>query len=216
MTAGISRGLHSNNPGNIRRDGTKWQGMAEDQSGDAEFVVFDAPKWGIRAIARIIISYHDKYELNTIRGIIHRWAPPSENDTDAYVMDVATRVGVGADNTLDVTKYGVMRPLVEAIIHHENGSQPYGKDVLDAGLKLAGIEPPKKPISKEGTVLSQAATATGMAGAAGTDKIQAIADTATQLQPLVDYSTYIKMAFLGLSVLGIVMTLYFKVRERRV
>ena len=36
----ISKGLRNCNPGNIERDHTQWQGMAEDQSADDRFCIF--------------------------------------------------------------------------------------------------------------------------------------------------------------------------------
>lgn len=45
------RGIRNNNPGNIRRNGDPWQGLAETQ-GDKEFFTFTTPVYGIRALAR--------------------------------------------------------------------------------------------------------------------------------------------------------------------
>ena len=80
-----TRGIRNNNPGNIEKSkNNKWQGMAESQP-DKRFITFTSPEWGIRAIARILINYKDKYDLDTVKKIISRWAPPSENNTGAYV-----------------------------------------------------------------------------------------------------------------------------------
>lgn len=38
--------------------------------------------------------------------------------------------------------YAVLRPLVPAIIKHENGQQPYTNAEMDAGLVLASVETP--------------------------------------------------------------------------
>ncbi len=88
------RGIRNFNPGNIRHaKGTRWQGMSANQN-DSAFVQFTGPQWGIRAIARTLITYQDKHALRTIRQIISRWAPPSENNTESYIRQVAARVGV--------------------------------------------------------------------------------------------------------------------------
>lgn len=136
----LPRGLKNNNPGNIDRTATVWQGMSKDQSGDSRFIVFDAPEWGIRALAKTLMTYQSKHKINTIRGIINRWAPPVENNTDAYVNAVAKAVGVRADSVIDLGNYVVIRPLVEAIIHHENGQQPYSDKEIDEGLHRAGVK----------------------------------------------------------------------------
>lgn len=144
----IPRGFRNNNPGNIdRHPGVRWQGQAADQSGDPRFIVFKAPEWGIRAIARVLITYQDKRRardggrIDTIQEIIDRWAPPSENNTGAYARHVARLTGIGVDETLDVYDYETMCALVQAIITHENGVQPYSSEIIARGLGLAGIVP---------------------------------------------------------------------------
>lgn len=132
-----TRGERNNNPGNIERDATRWQGMSRDQSGDARFVVFKTPEDGIRALAKVILSYCNQHGLNTVRGIINRWAPPVENDTGAYVKHVAERLSVGPDAMIDPTKPEVMEMLVSAIISHENGRVAYSDDVLVRGVDRA-------------------------------------------------------------------------------
>jgi hypothetical protein len=116
--------------------------MAKDQSADSEFVVFKKPEFGIRALAKVLLRYQQAYDIRTVHGLIHRWAPPTENDTGAYARHVAKLLGVDQDDEVDVTQYAVMRPLVEAIITHENGQQPYADDVIGAGLLLAGVSEP--------------------------------------------------------------------------
>lgn len=75
------RGIRNFNSGNIRHvKGTRWQGMSANQN-DTAFVQFTGPQWGIRAIARTLITYQDKHGLRTIRQIIGRWAPPNENNS---------------------------------------------------------------------------------------------------------------------------------------
>lgn len=131
------RGIRNNNPGNIDRTGDKWQGMAADQSGDDRFVVFVAPQWGIRALVKVLLSYQRKHGIKTIRGIINRWAPPVENNTSAYVEQVAKACGVEPDDTIDIENKAVLRALVSSIIKHENGQQPYGAGVIELGIDLA-------------------------------------------------------------------------------
>ncbi len=142
--AQLPRGVRGNNPGNIDRTGTKWAGMSADQSGDPRFIVFDEPEWGIRAIVRVLRTYYDKYGLRTVKGIINRWAPPNENDTEAYYVTVARRLGVDPDAVIDIDDLDTLRSLVKAIIRHENGRGPepdggwYPDDVIDEGIRRAG------------------------------------------------------------------------------
>lgn len=148
MTA---RGLRNNNPGNIDRNQIKWQGMAENQSSDGRFIVFQTPQYGIRAIAKVLMSYEHKYGINTIRGFINRWAPPVENNTLAYVNEVAKDCGVRPDQIIDVDQMRFIRPLVVAIIEYECEGFRYPDAVVDEALHMAGVSdapPPLAPVAK--------------------------------------------------------------------
>lgn len=120
-TSGV-RGLRNNNPGNIRKSADKWQGLAPVQD-DPAFFKFIEPKYGVRALGKILQTYRNKYGLQTVRDIIGRWAPPNENNTTSYVNSVARALGVTADEPIDV--YARLPDLAAAIIRHENGSNPY-------------------------------------------------------------------------------------------
>ena len=130
-----ARGLRNNNPGNIRH-GDNWQGRSKLQL-DPSFITFQSAKYGVRAMARILNNYRDKHNLTTVADIIDRWAPPVENDTTSYTFAVARKLGVGPYTSIDTTKPAVMLVLIESIIHHENGSQPFSSDYLLEGISLA-------------------------------------------------------------------------------
>jgi hypothetical protein len=141
------RGIRNNNPGNIRH-GDKWQGMRAEQT-DPDFVQFNEPEDGIRALCKVLLTYFNGKPatngrpavpgINTVRQIIARWAPPSENDTGAYVASVARALRVEADQPIVLTDRAVMLPLVRAIIAHENGMSPYSAEQMNVGLSRAGI-----------------------------------------------------------------------------
>lgn len=133
----LPRGVRNRNPGNLRK-GDDWRGLSEDQT-DKDFCIFTAPLWGIRALVRVLLNYQRKRQLHTIRQIINRWAPPNENDTGAYVDAVTKHVHVIADSPVNLEDRVTMFLLVEAIIQHENGIQPYGGDIIHAALTAAGI-----------------------------------------------------------------------------
>ncbi len=191
MSEKLPLGVRLNNPGNLEwSDNSPWQGMVPRKSSryaqspnaqQRRFCEFESPVWGIRAIARTLITYQDKRRANdgskidSIREIVERWAPPSENDTQAYVRAVAKAVERDPnDETLSMHDYRTIRPVVEAIIRHENGPGPlkttntwYDATTIDKGLELAGVrrETPvvsKVPVTKE----TVGATATGGVGVA--------------------------------------------------
>lgn len=126
------RGIRNNNPGNIDRGKDRWRGMSADQSGDDRFIVFDAPVWGLRAMARILRKYIASGS-DTIREIINRWAPPGENDTGAYVEAVAKAVGIGPDDKVEDSN---LPDIMMAIVKHENGIQPYAVAMFDEAIAL--------------------------------------------------------------------------------
>jgi len=129
-----ARGLRNNNPGNIRKSGTVWQGQSPTQT-DTDYIQFVSPEYGIRALVKVLNTYRNSYKLDTVREIISRWAPPNENDTVSYINSVAAKLGIGPDTTID---FGTQMPaLVKAIIHHENGVQPYSELTISRGIALA-------------------------------------------------------------------------------
>lgn len=130
----MARGIRNNNPGNIRHGGSQWQGMSAVQTDD-EYVQFDDPVYGIRAMAKLLKNYESRYGLDTIREIITRWAPPTENITSAYVAAVSQKLGASPDQKIDVA--ASLPKLVPAIIHHENGQQPYSDEQISRGIALA-------------------------------------------------------------------------------
>lgn len=128
-----ARGLRNNNPGNIERTGDRWRGMSTDQSADERFVVFDSPVWGLRAMARVLRKYAAGGAV-TVRAIINRWAPPTENITSAYVAAVARELNVDPDTPLVLD--AVMPELLAAITRHENGTQPYNTSTIAEAIRL--------------------------------------------------------------------------------
>lgn len=138
-----TRATRNANPGNIRK-GSPWQGLSDIQN-DPDFCVFLAPRWGFRAMAVTLVSYQDKYNLRTVRQIIGRWAPPVENNTNAYISSVSIRTGFDPDEPLDMHSYTHCARLVKAIATQESGEWVFDDRELEAGLRSAGIEPEAQP-----------------------------------------------------------------------
>lgn len=130
----IPRGLRLNNPGNIRHvAGVIWKGQSPIQT-DPDFVQFIDALYGLRAIARILMSYA-REDIDTVQGVINRWAPPNENNSAAYVNAVCDQCAVGATTVIDI--HSMMPQLIEAIIQHENGEQPFTEQQIDQGIYMA-------------------------------------------------------------------------------
>lgn len=136
------RGIRNNNPGNIDfNPRNEWLGQSgiEDGAG-ARFATFSSAVYGIRAIARLLITYQERHKLLTVYQILNRYAPAKENDTGSYINAVATKLGVSQHDRISVRNKDVMFDLVSAIIKHENGIQPYSDTVINEALKLAGVK----------------------------------------------------------------------------
>ena len=133
-----ARGIRNNNPGNIRH-GEKWEGLSDKQT-DSSFCIFVSPEYGIRALAKVLLTYYKKYQLNTVKKIISRYAPPNENETESYIKSVANQLGVASDEVIDLSSVAVLAVLLRAIIRHENGEQPYSDEQILKGIHLAGVK----------------------------------------------------------------------------
>jgi hypothetical protein len=126
------RGLRNNNPGNIEsgRFAATVQGF---QGSDGRFAQYATPEQGIQAADKLLTSYAGR-GLNTVNGIVNRWAPPTENNTGAYVAQVAKELGVDPNQPLDMNNWEVRQKLIAAKIRVENGKQPYSEDVFQRAL----------------------------------------------------------------------------------
>lgn len=142
ITESMPRGIRNHNPGNIEL-GEPWEGLAtaeekmEFQKEEQRFCVFRAPKWGLRALARLLGNYQRIHDLTTIRGMVNRWAPPHENDTDSYVRAVSEGMGISPRTRFSFTSKDLAVSMMKAVIKHENGIQPYSDAQVEEGYALA-------------------------------------------------------------------------------
>lgn len=134
----MSRGLDNCNPGNIRRSGVRYKGEVVP-SRDPAFKQFQTMEWGYRAIFLLLHTYRIRHGLDTVAGMITRWAPPSENHTQTYIRFVATAIGVDPDQPLDTLDPKTMIPFTAAISQVENGvkADPLA---VEAGWRLFAAE----------------------------------------------------------------------------
>jgi hypothetical protein len=146
-----TRGERNNNPGNIDYSPrNKWVGQLgieppPNPSTRPRFARFDSPLNGGRAVVVLMQNYQDDKGKNTVRGLIETYAPPNENRTNVYVDAVARAVGVDPGAVIDVHQYRYMRPLLEAIIRHENGRVIYSPAEIDEMLRRGGVVNPAAP-----------------------------------------------------------------------
>lgn len=177
-----------NNPGNLRPIGAS-----------TGFQKFATPEEGISAADKNLKAYGDK-GINTLRGVISRYAPPSENDTNAYIDTVAKRIGLDPDQKIDLSDPVQRHVISGAMFTVEKGSknlfktgqqpaaaaaqttQPVSSDPLEnyfLGKAPVAAQPPVQPPAQPGQTVAAPAAAQTPA-APGQTPPSRIADIASQ------------------------------------
>lgn len=124
----MARGLSNNNPGNIRISDMKYKGEIQP-SKDRAFKQFVTMAYGYRAMFMLLYTYQKRHGLRTLRQMISRWAPPTENHTETYIRSVAQGAGVGADDGIETLTKNTMVSIVAAMSRVENGVPAVMADV---------------------------------------------------------------------------------------
>lgn len=213
----LPRGIRNNNPGNIRRSQDPWQGLSEVQT-DKDFFQFKSMAYGIRALAKVLITYQDKYGLQTIADMINRYAPPLENDTKTYALIIASLMKRKVTDKINTHDYQDLKALLAAIIQQENGALPkkyMTNAVMDKGLMMAGVEAKAKRLWHSRTIRGTAIAA----GAGSTIAYQAINDSWQHLSPALPFferlGQYWPWVSALLMVAGIAWIIWAKLDDRR-
>lgn len=134
MSYKTSRGLRNLNPGNIRHSAVCYKGERRDAT-DRAFKQFESLEMGYRAIFVLLHTYKVRGYGRTIAQMISRYAPTSENDTEAYIRRVTRATGIDKDVVLDTHSAEQMIPIVCAISEVENGVAA-DREVVRRGWEL--------------------------------------------------------------------------------
>ena len=134
ITTGSSRGARTNNLLNVRPtadENDPWLGQTGVSGGYAEFENKDL---GIRAGDRVLTTYGEKHKINTIEGVVERFAPAADNnDTEAYIKLVSNKTGFERDEEIDLSDSSVRDMLLSAMIKQETG-EDVSKDQVRAAV----------------------------------------------------------------------------------
>ena len=187
MTA--PRGIRSNNPLNIDyQPANPWQGLDSPPS-DGRFARFVAPQWGIRAAVKVLHSYQ-KRGIVTMRQTISTWAPPAENNTEAYIAFVCRKAGVKPETRIDLANQDQVIAILKAMVLMECGPAPAGTangNWLDDAVYTSGYSL-ANPLSKSRTARGSLVTVgTAVAGAVvqvAQDVLPQAADAAAIAAPI--------------------------------
>lgn len=118
------RGIRNNNPLNLRISDNPWRGKISPNT-DESFEQFDTIDNGIRA-AFINLRTHlrnDKHHSihTSVRREIHRWAPPTENDSDHYVELVCKEANLTPNLIIKFEDKNIICRMLWAMAFVENG-----------------------------------------------------------------------------------------------
>lgn len=198
----LAKGIRNKNPTNlVHVEKNKWQGLARPPNA-GRFCVFTDMAFGIRAAALNLIAYQDRYNIDTVRELVERWAPHNENDVEAYIKTVCRVSGFTEKEPLDLHKFEHLKPLLKGMIRQEVGgdAKHVSESELDEGLRRAGIVPESKPVAKDVAV-----TVTGVAASLGV-VAQAVAQIEaiwTGLQGVHPMLPHIAVGVAGLAGVGV-------------
>ena len=126
-----SQSVNANNVGNLRPVGKS-----------TGFQQMESPEVGIKAIDENLKTYGEKHGINTLRGVINRWAPASENDTESYIKNVSQKTGLKPDDKIDlsdpVIRHIISGPIIlqEKGLNHIINKQPIQQQIQATSKKL--------------------------------------------------------------------------------
>ncbi|EBA6159048.1 lytic transglycosylase domain-containing protein [Salmonella enterica] len=151
----------NNNPGNLRPAGAS-----------SGFRSFSSEQEGWDAMSRQLMMYFNGTsraagfkKLRTIRDIISKWAPPSENDTESYINDVSDFMKADPNQELNLADPNVMAKLRTAMAKREGfgnwknglsigGANQFQNEYYLQQQKLANSRPPNNASSVDNSKTS--------------------------------------------------------------
>lgn len=120
----LTRGLRNDNPANIS-DGTFAQSQPGYTGPEAQgrFATFGSEQAGLNAAAALIGRYGSE-GINTISGIVNKWAPSSDgNNTAAYTSFVASKLGINPNRPLDLSNPQTKQAIAQVMSQYESGGR---------------------------------------------------------------------------------------------
>jgi hypothetical protein len=112
------RGIRNNNPLNIEA-GNFTQGQPGFAGSDGRFAKFASMDQGVGAANKLLDVYQNKHGLNTVAGIVGRWAPSSDgNNVSSYAANVSKQLGIDPNAPIPPE---MRQQLIAAMGQHENG-----------------------------------------------------------------------------------------------
>ncbi|HEY9059373.1 MAG TPA: hypothetical protein VIO64_02540 [Pseudobacteroides sp.] len=111
---GGSRSWRNNNPGNL-----KYGSFASSNGAigtDGQFAIFPNYDTGYNAKKTLITTTYRDY---TIEAMMNKYAPPSENDTAAYIRYIVSKTGMPASTYIRDMNSSQLNSLLDAMKQYE-------------------------------------------------------------------------------------------------
>ena len=132
---GGSRSWRKFNPGNISKGNfSKSQGAI---GAGPKFAIFPDETTGFQAILALLTG--EKYGGLTLSEAMHRYAPPSENDTQGYIAKISNKAGISPDEVLNSLSKARLGAMARVIQEHE-GWIPGTETRTAATLPTPGLD----------------------------------------------------------------------------
>jgi hypothetical protein len=138
------RGVRNNNPLNVQ---PLAQGQWAGQTGtDGRYATFATPEQGMAAADRNLQTYGSKYGINTVAGVVSKWAPKGDgnNDPKSYAATVAAELGIAPNAPINLADPAVRQRLEQAMAKVELGQPAPGAPSASASGRIAGSAPGTK------------------------------------------------------------------------
>lgn len=136
-----TRGVRNNNPGNLE-DGAFARRQPGYVGSDGRFAIFEDAASGIRAQERLLGDHYFGRGINTVRGIVAKYAPASDgNDVSKYAEFIAKRAGVSP--TEPITDPATQRKVSGAMRMFESRYEKAEVPAIEAqlaGASSSGVE----------------------------------------------------------------------------
>jgi hypothetical protein len=85
------------------------------------FQSYKTPEEGIAAIGNQLKIYGNRDGINTIAGIVNKWAPESDgNDVQAYIKSISQTTGLGLNDKIDLNDPAMVHMITAGIMRKES------------------------------------------------------------------------------------------------
>lgn len=141
--ASMPLGVRNRNFGNLRDRNT------------GGFQQFDTFEQGIHAADMNLLDYGIHHNINTINGIINRWAPAGDGDNNpnAYAAAVSKTTGIAVDDVIDLRNARVRQRILAAMFDVESpGWRVAMQQSPTAFAALVKLPPRKAPKTEPATL----------------------------------------------------------------